>query len=251
MSDSTAEIQPEPQEKVNSFSRIIGVFFSPNETFQSIARKPDFGVPLTILALVSLVSGWVLASRLDFEAMMREAMEANPKVAQLPADQLDRMVKFSAGITKAITYASPLLSIVILVILAGIVFLAFRMFGGEGNFKQAFSATVYGWYPLLLKGVIAFVVLLNRKNISMTDLQNPVRSNLAFLVNAKTQPVAFAFLTSFDIFSIWVIVLLIIGFAALSRLSKARSAAIVITLWILGILLKLIGPAIQAMRMKS
>jgi len=251
MSDSIAETQPQPQEKVNSFARIVGVFFSPNETFQSIARKPDFGIPLAILAFISLISGWVLASRLDFVSMMRDAMEANPQVAKMPAEQLDRMVKFSAGITKAIAYASPLMSILVLVILAGIIFLAFRMFGGQGDFKQAFSATVYAWYPLVLKGVVAFIVLLNRKNISMFDLQNPVRSNLAFLVDPKTKPVAFAFLTSVDLFSIWLIILLIIGFAALSHLSKARSAAIVISLWIIGILLKLIGPALQATRMKS
>jgi hypothetical protein len=251
MSDSVAETQPPPPEKVNSFARIVGVFFSPNETFQSIARKPDFAIPLTILAFISLVSGWVLASRLDFVSMMRETMEANPQTAQMPAERLDSTVKMMAGVTKAITYASPLLSILVLVILAGIIFLAFRMFEGQGDFKQAFSATVYAWYPALLKGVIAFVVLLNRKNISMIDLQNPVRSNLAFLVNPKTRPVMFALLSSFDLFSIWLVVLLIIGFAALSRLSKARSAAIVITLWIIGTLLKLIGPAFQAMRMKS
>jgi len=251
MSDSVAEPQPQPQEKVNPFARIVGVFFSPNETFQSIARKPDFGVPLTILALLSLVTGWVLASRLDFVAMMREAMESNPQTASMPAERLDSTVKMMAGVTKAISYASPLVSILMLVILSGIIFLAFRMFGGQGDFKQAFSATVYAWYPPLLKGVIAFIVLLNRKNISMVDLQNPVRSNLGFLVNPKTQPLAFAFLSSIDVFSIWLVILLIIGFAALSRLSKARSAAIVITLWIIGTLLKLIGPAIQAMRMKS
>lgn len=250
MSDSVAESQPQP-EKVNSFSRIAGVFFSPNETFESIARKPDFGIPLAILAFVSLVTGWMLASRLDFVAMMREVMEANPKVAQMPAEQFDRMVRFSAGFTKAIAYASPLVSVLLLVILAGVIFLGFRIFGGQGDFKQAFSATVYAWYVVVLKSVIAFIVLLNRKGISMYELQNPVRSNPAFLVNPKTQPVAFAFLSSIDIFSIWLIVLLIIAFAALSRLSKTRSAAIVLVLWIVGILLKLIGPAIQALRTKS
>jgi hypothetical protein len=250
MSDSTTEPQ-QPEEKVNSFARIGGVLFSPNETFQSIARKPDFGIPLAILAIVSTISGWVLASRLDFVSMMREAMEANPKVAQLPAEQLDRMVKFSAGFTKAIAYASPLVSILSLLILAGIIFLAFRMFGGVGDFKQAFSVTVYAWYPALIKGVIAFIVLLNRSGISMFDLQNPVRSNLGFLANPKTQPVLWALLSSFDLFTFWLLALLIIGFAALSRLSKARSTVIVTVLWILGILIKLIGPALQAIRTKS
>jgi hypothetical protein len=59
---------------------------------------------------------------------------------------------------------------------------------------------------------------------------------------------AFALLSSFDIFSVWFLALLIIGFAYVSRLSKAKSAAIIISLWICVLLLKLIGPAMQALR---
>ena len=247
MTDPIAEPQ---QEKVNSFQRIIGVLFSPSETFASIARRPDFAVPLIIVAIVSCVTGWTIASRVDFVSMMREAMEANPQSAKMAPEQMDRMVRMTAGFSKAVAYASPLVSIVALIIVAGIIFLAFRMFGGVGNFKQAFSVTVYAWYPALIKSVIAVIVLINRKSISMFDLQSPVRSNLAFLVDPKTHPVAFTLLTSLDLFSIWSCILFIIGFAAFTRLSKARSAAIVISLWVVAILLKLIGPAISALKAK-
>ena len=35
---------------------------------------------------------------------------------------------------------------------------AFRMFGGEGNFKQAFSVVLYGWFPQLIKGILMAIV---------------------------------------------------------------------------------------------
>jgi hypothetical protein len=242
---------PAPVEKVNSFQRIAGVLFSPSETFASIARRPDVLVPLVILLIISLVSGWTIAGRVDFTALAREGMEANPRSADMPPDQMNRMVRIMSSSMKAMTYASPLLSIVILLIIAGVLLLAFRLFGGEGNFKQAFSVTVYSWYPGLIKGIISLIVLLNRKSVSMYDLQNPVRSNLGFLTSPKTDAVRFALLSSLDIFTIWMLVLFIIGFAAISRLSKAKSAAIVIGLWVFTLLCKLGLASLQSAKMKS
>jgi hypothetical protein len=81
-------------------------------------------------------------------------------------------------------------------------------------------------------------------------LATVVRSNLGFLADMKANPMAFALFSSFDIFSVWFLVLMVIGFAYVSRLSKAKSAGIIVSLWIVVLLLKLIGPALQALRAK-
>ena len=67
------------------------------------------------------------------------------------------------------------------------------------------------------------------------------------MVNPMRRPL-FALLSSLDLFSIWYLVLLIIGFAYVARVSKARSAVIIVSLWILVLLIKLIGPALQSLR---
>ena len=51
-----------------------------------------------------------------------------------------------------------------------------------------------------------------------------IKTNPGFLVDMKTHPMLFALLSSLDVFTIWTVVLLIIGFAALSRASKAKAA---------------------------
>jgi len=75
-----------------------------------------------------------------------------------------------------------------------------------------------------------------------------VRSNLGFLADFKANPISFALLSSVDIFSIWYVVLLIIGFAYVSRLSRAKTAMVIVSLWIVATCFKLIGPAMQALR---
>ena len=60
-----------------------------------------------------------------------------------------------------------------------------------------------------------------------------------------------AVLSSVDIFMIWTLILLVIGFSTLSRLSRAKSAAIVISLWLVTVVIKVGLAALGALRMKK
>jgi hypothetical protein len=235
-------------EKPNTLERIIGVLSSPGPTFESIVRRPNILGPLLIFIIVSIASSIAVAVKVDFTAMAREAIEANPNI---PPDRVDGAVNMTRSIMKVSMYASPLLTVLILVITAGICLLAFRMFGGEGDFNTALAVTTYAWFPRLIRGILGVIVMLAKGSVSIYDLQNPVMSNLGFLFDPKTNPLAYAIGSSVDLFNIWSLVLLIIGFAAMSRLPRVRAAVIVVVLWIIANLVSWIGPAMQAMRAKG
>jgi hypothetical protein len=78
-----------------------------------------------------------------------------------------------------------------------------------------------------------------------------VKSNPAFLVDMKEQPILFSLLYNFDVFTIWTIFLLIVGFSTLSKTSKAKAATIVLSLWAAMIVVKLGFAALAASRMKG
>ncbi|HEU4521364.1 MAG TPA: Yip1 family protein [Thermoanaerobaculia bacterium] len=237
---------PAAEPAKSGWARLAGVLFAPVETFRDIARKPDIIIPLVAIVLVSAVIAIVMAPRVDFESAMREQMaQSNPNLAK---DDLDRMVRFSTALSKAFVYVSPIINVIIFAIVAGILLLAFRLFGGEGTFKQAFSVTMYSWLPMIIGGVAAIIVMLVRGTVSAEDLSTLVMSNPGFLVDMKENPVAFAFLSSIDVFTIWTLVLFIIGFSFLSRMPRGRSAAIVLTLWGLMVLTKVGFAAVFAGR---
>jgi hypothetical protein len=237
---------PAAEPKPNSFQRIIGVLFSPDATFASIARRPDWVVPLVLLLLVALAAGIIMAPHVDFGAAAREAMEQNKNASP---EQIDKAVRISASIGKVVMYIAPVMSLIGLLVIAGVVLLAFRIFGGEGDFKQAFSVTCYASMPTIIKSVVTLIIIVAKGGIIPAQaLQTIVRSNLGFLVDYKTNPMAFALLSSFDIFSVWFLALLIIGFSYVARVSKVKAAVTIISLWILVLLLKLIGPALQSLR---
>ena len=243
----TPAAAPAPAEpKPNSFARMFGVLFSPEATFASIARRPTWAAPLIVLVVISLVSGIVLSSHLDFAAAAREQMESRKDITP---EQMDRAVRIATSMGKIVPLMAPVFMVIGLLVVAGIVLLGFRLFGGEGTFVQAFAATNYASMPTVIKTIIILGIVMGKGGmLAPTSMPTLLRSNLAFLFDPKDQAMAFALAANFDIFSIWVLILMIIGFAHLARVSKAKSAAIVVSLWLVKCVITLIGPAIQSLR---
>lgn len=244
-----ASAPPPPEaSKPGFFQRLIGVFMSPGETFQSIVQRPDWVAPFVFILFISLVSGIVVGMRVDFAAIARETIEMSPRAAQMSADQMETGIRVQGAILKVAAYCSPIFSALTFLIVAVVLLFSLRLFGGEGNFKQAFAVTLYAWMPHLIKGIITVIVVLTRSNLGVFELQNPVMSNPGFLVDPKANLLAYSVLSSIDIFSIWSLVLMVIGFAVVSRLSKGKTAGVVVGWWIVITLVSLIGPAIQTIR---
>lgn len=237
----------------NSFQRIAGVLFAPAETFRDIARKPDILVPLLFIIVITYVTIALTMPHMDWDAMVAQQEEVMRKQnPNLSDSDMERMARITRASTTVFMYAMPALLVAWYAIIAGVLLLACRLFGGEGGYKQAFSATLYAWMPLVLSAILGTVVVLARGGlIDPQAMQTLVKSNLGFLVEMKEQPVLFALLSALDIFTIWVLILLVIGFAALSRLSKTKVAAIVVSLWLVIVVIKLGITAVSAARMKA
>jgi hypothetical protein len=227
---------------------MAGVLFAPAETFAEIVRKPDVLIPLIVIMVVSAIFAIVAVPRVDFIGPMREQMaQQKPNMAE--AD-LDRAVKIVSASTKILLYASPLLGAILLVIVAFALLMAFRLMGGEGTFKEALSVTVYSWLPFTISGIVATIIIAARGNIPADQLDTLVRSNVAFLADPKSQRLLHTLLGAFDLFTIWSLYLLTIGFSYVARVSRAKAAAIIVSLWAVVLVFKLgfaaIGAAAQA-----
>lgn len=221
----------------NSFERIAGVLFAPAETFRDIARKPDFLVPVLVMVIIGFVATALLVPRMDFEAMTREQMEQSGR--QMSEADIERASRMGAAVGKVIAWISPVLGVVIWLIIAAVLLLGHRVMGGDGNFAQAFSTTVYAWIPNAISGIITTVVAMAKGEVNPATMNTLVKSNLGFLADMQDNPILFALLSSLDVFTIWTLILLVIGFSTISRFSRAKSAAIVISLWLVTVVVKL------------
>jgi hypothetical protein len=220
--------------KPNPFQRLAGVFFSPGETLRSIADRPDITVPLIVTIVISFACTMLIMPHIDFAADIRASMEARGNVTGAQAEQAMRI---GMAVGKALLYATPFLIPLFWALYAGVVLLLFRLFGAEGTYQRAYSIKVYVSLPLIIRGILAAIIVMSRGKISVSELATVVRSNLGFLANMKANPVLFTLLSNADIFVLWSLVLSVIGYAYMAKVSRGRSAAVIVTIWIVFVLI--------------
>ena len=258
MTMSTAEPTANPTSTLppaapkNVFQRIVGVLFAPTETFADIVRKPNALAPLIFLVIIGYICTFMLVPIIDWDSVIAAQTDAmRAKNPNIDAATLERVESMTRTIGKVTGYVGPLFGVLAWLVVAGVLFLAFRMFGGEGTFGQAFAITIYSWIPLTICSILMTVIAYARGSFNPVMAPVLVKSNPAFLVDMKEHAALFSLLSAFDLFTIWSIVLLVIGFAVMSRFSKMKSAAIIVTIWLAMVLVKSGFAALGAAKAKG
>lgn len=214
--------------KPNPVERMVEVVTAPVATMRSIAARPDILVPMITIVLLSVITAWLIAPRIDFVTDMRAQMEAR----DVPASAIESQIGFMEKSQQFMMPIFALLSPVFFVVIAGVLLLAFRVMGGEGDFRQALSIVTYAWIPAVIKGLIATgLILMREEPLRAAQLPAVVPTNLGFLFSPLESPAAFTLASAADLVTIWIAVLMGIGFAFASRFSRTKSIAIVLILW--------------------
>ena len=225
---------PEAQATISPFGRIIGVFFSPKSTFEDIARKPSWILPVVLMTVLGCVVGFSLNKRVDWREVASKRIEESPRAAQLSADQKEQQIAMGAKISPAISYAIGLLApILIAVIVGGVMLGAFNLLGGaNANYKVSIAIVSHA-YAVSMVSSLLFILILFLKPPGTVDLENPVAANLgAFLPDGTSKPLM-AVGTAIDLFSFWIICLIGVGFAAFNpkKLKTGGAIGIVLAVW--------------------
>jgi Yip1 domain len=215
----------------NFFSRLSGVYFSPGETFQEIGRAPRPVVPILVLAAVTFVGAYLFFNRIGVETVFGQGIEQAVESGRLTPEQAEQQRE---GIRKIAPYAKYLMPVVFAVFItvmilaiAGLARLVSMVMGIDNKFGPLFGVTLYAFLAVSLVSSVVLLALIYLKPVEEIDMQNPVGSNLAaFAAFAGiTLPKFLKFLLSYvDLFYIWKVVLLGIGYAAVSRRVKVSTA---------------------------
>ncbi len=234
---------PEPQASISPFGRIIGVLFSPKATFEDIARKPSWLLPVVISTLLGIAATVTLNQRMDWRDYISQQIEKNPQAANLSAEQKERQIELSTKITTAIVYAVGVLgSTLFALIVAAVMMLAYNLLVGAGaSFMQSLAISAHALVVGLVSTPVLLLVLFLRPK-GTTDPENPVATNLAAFLPEDSAKWLMVLGKSLDIFTIWMLILLAIGFAAVNprKLKGSKSYVVAFSLWGAVVLVKVL-----------
>ncbi len=234
--DSPEFVATENTARLSLLQRVIGVFTAPRETFIDIARRPDWVFPLLFSIIATMLITQMLVPVILADAQSSPAYQKLMERDDLSLDQLEKMQEMQK---KSITYFSAAgagLMILAMSLLASAVllFVGNILFGGKASFKTMFS--VYCWSGLV--GVLGYLV---RLPIALSKGTMKVFFSPAVLFPPEAEHTAlFSLASAFDVFLIWRIILLAIGFAAIYRFSLAKAGTILGGMFVIQVIVSML-----------
>lgn len=226
-------VQEEVREDVQEMSavgRIVGIYFSPRQTFEYLRGKPKWLVPFILICLVAMISNF-LARDIAINEQKERVLMSDRIPEERKDEIIERIEGSAAGPQAYIQYAATPVVIFIIVVAVAALFLFFgnMLFGGQASFRQMLSMYAHA-------GVIALPAAIVKVPLMLSQQSLRVYTNLAILLPADAeQTFLHRLLAKFDLFTVWEVILLIIGVSAVYRFSTGKASTIVLILWALWI----------------
>ncbi|HET9418042.1 MAG TPA: YIP1 family protein [Chthoniobacterales bacterium] len=239
---ATATAVPEQQQpQMSGFARAFNVLFSPKATFEDIVRKPSWIVPIALLTIFSIGAGALISKKVDWASFIRAQSEKSAAFQQLSDDQKQQRVdigaKFAPMAAWIFAVCGPILFAVILTL---VYWAAFNVISGaQLRFGVPFGIVSHSFMPSIF-ATILLIVVLSMKSYGEVNPNTMLASNLAAYVPSDSPNWLISLGQSLDVFWIWTMALLVIGFKAANprKISSASAFGTVFGLWAIYVLVK-------------
>ena len=241
--------------RLGPFQRLVGVMFSPGDTFADVNRKPTVIAPILIAVAIVVASTaffnwWVNP---DWDRILRPQVKQRIEKGGQTAteDQIKQGVELGKMFAKYTPVIVAIFVPVFYVFLAGIFALGMMLIQAKATFKKILSVVAWGGAATgLISGVVNIIVLLLQDkealaNIDPTKSSGIAPTNLDAILSGMSvelSPALKAAASSLDIFSIWYMILLAIGLAAVAgsrRITSSKTGGIVFGLWVIYVFVKM------------
>lgn len=208
---------------------ILGTYYQPDKVFEGMKEKPRWLIPLIVSVIFTLIVSAIILPKFVFPEQAAK-LASNPNI---PAERLEEIqARMSGPIPLIAGLVSNVIAVPVSLLLIGLIFWwIFSMSGHKANFKQMFTAAVYGSL-IGIPGAIIQVPLMFIKETAKVStslgLILPAEMEEGFLVRL---------LNHIDLFTIWSLVVMAIGFSVFSGAPRKKSYWTVFACWAVFILI--------------
>ena len=204
-------------------ARIIGVLFSPKETFAAVAARPKwFGAIAIAVVIIGVAQFVLLSSDVGKDLALEQNVKFMEALGQTISDQqysaMERQMEYAK-------YTGPVATMiftpVIMLLTAGLMHVMFGLVGGgNGTFKHVYAISAHAAIISALQVVFTTIVTLAAGRSSGANLS-------VFVPTIEDTTFAYKFLSYIDLFYLWSTFITAVG---LGVLYKRRTGPIAMVL---------------------
>lgn len=211
-------------------ARVAGVFGSPGPTFAAIARRPTWLLPVVISTVLAIAATAAIVPRLDLDSAVREAFAKRGITAS--EERIEQTIQAQKKFAGFFAYVWAFFAAAaVALVLATVFWLSFRAFGSEVVFRQSFGVTTHALLPYIGSTMLLILFVTRLDLVNPADLGDVAHTNLGFLVDRTANPALHSIAASIDVFTFWVLALLVIGFGYAAKVTRKKAAILILSLW--------------------
>ncbi|MCG6950130.1 MAG: YIP1 family protein [Acidobacteria bacterium] len=221
---------PSPAQKYSAVQRLWMMFTSPGDVFSDISIKPTWRLAMVILVLLGVGAQAIIMPHVDTEATIRARIEQQGR--ELSEAQMDTAIEQAEKFSKF----GPIIGLVVApiawVIMAAVFFIMLKLVSSDTDYTRTLSTTLHGYWPATVVQLILTAILIQRVGkVPQNELTNVVKANLGAFLSPDSPAWLTAAAGTISVFNIWAVILLIMGFAAVGKISRGKAATVVLVPW--------------------
>jgi len=216
------------ESKISTGSAISGIYFEPEKTFKSIKEYPSWVVPFIISLIVTAFMAFSTHGiQMEFQKEMILKSEKLPD--NIKDQQLENME--NPGFTQSPAFAAVMGVVmdIIYFVMTTLAILVMGNFilGGKSNFMSVFTMVCWAGMIGVLELIVKTIIMLAKGSI------HAYTSLAVFMDPAQFKSLSFQLLNVFDVFTIWKLVVFIIGFMVFYNLPRSKAITGIVILFVI------------------
>ena len=234
---------------LSQVERVVDTFVAPSKTFADVLRSASWWLPFLIIVVGSYFLTFAIQSKVGWSQLVENEIHANPKLtdklASIPPEQVATQQKVMRYSFQGGFYAGPLLNLFFVAMSALVLWATINFgFGGSATFGRLFCLGMYAALPGALSAFLAGIMLFAGRSPESFTTQSMLGSNPGYYID--TPGVLKSFLSTFDVFTLWTLVLLSIGVSIVGRTKRSAGYIAVFGWFVLIVLVRTAMAAVNS-----
>jgi hypothetical protein len=230
-----------PEDQGSFVGNLFNLYFEPAPTFTKIFKRPRVVLAILLQVAMGVIFTTIWLDRMNPREFMKAQMEQNPRIQEMPAEQVEQIIDAQAGYMRTWGRVGPWIApLVIDLLVAGILLFMFRFFFAvDVSFLQSLTTVAWTFAALGLIQTPIMLAVFALKGDWNLDPNQIIQANPTVFFEAGDLPRWLAsLLSSFDLFSLWTVFLLAQGFAAAGKRELSTGLMGVCIPWALYVMAK-------------